>query len=111
MVDRINPSYYKNRSVEIIDCIESIIDGKLPDEAFLVGQCVKYIARYDLKNGLEDLQKVTWYLDRLKHKVEERQYGVTTTDNNRKDVLRDPGQALSTDKRIDVRGVGRQRDI
>jgi len=32
---------------------------------FLEGNIVKYIARYKHKNGLEDLKKAEWYLQRL----------------------------------------------
>lgn len=63
--DKTNPHYYKERPIEVIDCIESIIYDKAPKQAFLVGQVVKYIARYNLKNGKEDLNKAKWYLERL----------------------------------------------
>lgn len=65
MKNNINPSYYKNKSIEVIDCIESIIEDKPSKEAFLVGQVIKYVARYNKKNGIEDLNKATWYLERL----------------------------------------------
>jgi hypothetical protein len=32
---------------------------------FLEGNVVKYVTRYRMKNGLEDLEKAKWYLDRL----------------------------------------------
>lgn len=31
---------------------------------FCVGNALKYIWRYDLKNGTEDLEKAVWYLKR-----------------------------------------------
>lgn len=64
-MDKINPSYYTDRSIEVIDCIDSIVADKQGIEAVLVGQVVKYIARYNSKNGIEDLNKAKWYLDRL----------------------------------------------
>lgn len=63
--DQTNPNYYKDRNIEVIDCIESIIGDKAPKEAFLVGQVVKYVSRYNVKNGVEDLWKADWYLQRL----------------------------------------------
>jgi hypothetical protein len=31
---------------------------------FLLGNVMKYIWRADMKNGMEDLKKARWYLDR-----------------------------------------------
>ena len=57
--------------IECIDCIESMIAPiKNPTYAFLTGQSLKYLARYTMKNGVEDLKKARWYLDRLIGKVE-----------------------------------------
>ena len=63
--DATNPDYYKNKPIEIIDCIASITYGKDGFGGFLVGQVVKYVARYNEKNGLEDLRKASWYLNKL----------------------------------------------
>ena len=38
--------------------------------AFLTGQVLKYLARYTMKNGVEDLRKAQWYLARLIGKTE-----------------------------------------
>jgi hypothetical protein len=32
--------------------------------SFLMGNAMKYIWRADLKNGVEDLKKAIWYLNR-----------------------------------------------
>jgi len=32
--------------------------------SFLLGNVFKYVWRADMKNGLEDLKKARWYLDR-----------------------------------------------
>lgn len=65
-----HPSHYTSGSIEVIDCIESIIAPiSDPVQAFLVGQVVKYVARYTMKNGEEDLRKANWYLNRLIERV------------------------------------------
>lgn len=65
-----HPSHYTKGGIECIDCIESIISSVSdPVQAFLVGQVVKYLYRYTMKNGLEDLRKAQWYLNRLIAKV------------------------------------------
>jgi hypothetical protein len=67
-----HPSHYTKGGIECIDCIESVISsGSDPIQAFLVGQVVKYLYRYTMKNGLEDLRKAQWYLNRLISKVKQ----------------------------------------
>lgn len=57
-IDVTNPSHYKLApGVEVIQLTE-----QLP---FLEGNIVKYVCRHKNKNGLEDLKKARWYLDRL----------------------------------------------
>jgi hypothetical protein len=34
-------------------------------EAVCVGNIIKYVARYKHKNGVEDLEKARWYLNKL----------------------------------------------
>ena len=63
--DNINPNHYKQGKVECIDAIESATTNKTGIEAFYVGNIIKYLWRYESKNGLEDIKKAKWYLDRL----------------------------------------------
>lgn len=67
MHDPVNsPSHYTNNDGGI-ECIEAI-EASLSLEAFkgfLKGNAMKYLWRYDRKNGVEDLKKAEWYLDRL----------------------------------------------
>ena len=55
-----HPSYYKTGGIEAIDVIEAWGLG------FNLGNVVKYIARAGHKttDGLQDLRKAAWYLDR-----------------------------------------------
>lgn len=70
--DSVNhPAHYTAGGVECIDAIEAAI-GPLGSEAFLTGQVIKYMWRWKLKNGAEDLKKARWYLDRLIKNVEGR---------------------------------------
>lgn len=58
-VDMVNhpPHYTAHPSgVECVEVIESC--------GLLVGNAIKYLWRYDLKHGLEDLQKARWYAER-----------------------------------------------
>lgn len=63
--DMVNhPPHYTMGKIEVIDAIE---DWKL---GFHEANVVKYVARHKLKNGVEDLKKARWYLDRLITKIE-----------------------------------------
>ena len=64
-MDKINPTHYKQGKVECIDAIESATENLKGTDAYLVGNIIKYIWRFEQKNGIEDLRKANWYLERL----------------------------------------------
>lgn len=55
----ISPNHYARFRIQPLDFIQA---NKL---GFAVGNVIKYVCRYDAKNGLEDLRKARSYLDRL----------------------------------------------
>lgn len=65
MKDNINPSHYKNGKVEAIDAIESATVNKKGIEAVCVANVIKYLWRYEDKNGIEDIKKAQWYINKL----------------------------------------------
>ena len=70
--DMVNhPSHYKSETgLEAIDVIEAFTFDLLGIEAFCTGNALKYLCRWKKKNGLEDLKKARWYLNRLIDHVE-----------------------------------------
>ena len=63
-IDLVNsPPHYNQQKVECIDAIQSATDDGF--EFYLQGNILKYIWRYRYKNGVEDLQKAQWYLNKL----------------------------------------------
>ena len=56
--DKINPDHYQKHPSGI-ECI--VITEHF---GFNLGNAIKYIWRADFKNGVEDLQKAKWYLER-----------------------------------------------
>lgn len=74
-----HPKHYNTGSMECIDAIEAAVSGKWPQDAFLIGNILKYLWRYDLKDGVQDLKKAAWYLDRLIGIVG-RRYGAEGTE-------------------------------
>lgn len=61
--DPVNPSHYKQGSIECIEAIKAALRGGFT--AYLWGNVLKYTWRWPSKNGIEDLKKASWYLDRL----------------------------------------------
>lgn len=65
-----HPSHYRSKNgydIEVIDVIgafANVID-------FDIGNVLKYVCRWQYKNGLEDLKKARWYLDHAIKKLEE----------------------------------------
>lgn len=68
--DNVNhPKHYTAGKIEVI----RIMEDQLTDEeyrGYIKGQVIKYITRERNKNGLEDLKKAAWYLDRLIKRLE-----------------------------------------
>lgn len=63
-LDMVNsPAHYNKAGIETIDIIQSVTGDGF--ETYLQGNILKYICRYKYKNGVEDLEKARWYLNRL----------------------------------------------
>lgn len=60
-----NPSHYTQAGIECIDAITAAVSGKSGIEAVCAANVIKYLWRYELKNGVEDVKKAQWYLNRL----------------------------------------------
>lgn len=69
MVNR--PTHYTQGKVECIDAIESATMGLIGIVAVCVANVIKYVWRFALKNGIEDLDKADYYLQKLRKKVRE----------------------------------------
>ena len=64
--DKVNrPMHYTAGSIETIDYIQSITEQLIGFEAVCIANAIKYISRQHLKNGVEDIKKAIWYLNRL----------------------------------------------
>jgi len=70
-MDNVNhPKHYTNGKVECIDAIESATTDLKGIEAVCTANVIKYMWRWKLKNGSEDLKKAKWYLDKLIDKID-----------------------------------------
>lgn len=74
-VDMVNhpPHYQIRKGYEVIDIIEDVVEwlGIKGKEAYHYTQLLGYILRYKKKNGLEDLKKAKFFLDRMIDKYKE----------------------------------------
>lgn len=73
LLDPVNhPKHYTHGAIETIDYMESTLS-----EDEFTGGCkmniLKYVSREKYKNGLEDLKKARWYLNRLISYLEKKQ--------------------------------------
>jgi len=60
----VNPKHYNGT-----DCLEAIAIATAElggEEAFCTGNAIKYLWRWKQKNGIQDLNKAIWYIERLK---------------------------------------------
>jgi hypothetical protein len=64
MEDNINhPKHYELDKIECIDAME-MTQGRGAVMSFCLCNAFKYLWRHNRKNGLEDIKKAKWYLDK-----------------------------------------------
>ncbi|MFX3633738.1 MAG: DUF3310 domain-containing protein [Candidatus Pristimantibacillus sp.] len=69
--DNVNhPSHYTAGKVECIDALEAATEGLIGIEAACTANAIKYLWRWKRKNGVEDLRKAIWYINRLIERAE-----------------------------------------
>ena len=68
--DKVNhPSHYTQGKVECIDAIESATTNLTGIVAVCIANVIKYVWRFALKNGAEDLDKADFYLQKLRQSI------------------------------------------
>ena len=67
---QVGGDHYKNL---VIQPVEYITANNL---SYLQGSVIKYVTRYQNKNGVEDLEKAKWYLNRLIKTIGEDEDGI-----------------------------------
>lgn len=75
-VDKVNnPSHYKGKfGLEAIEVVKNFAFGLEGVEGFYQGNAIKYMLRFQKKNGLEDLKKarknLDWLIEDMEHENE-----------------------------------------
>lgn len=68
-----HPAHYTAGGIECIAAIEAALACQQDSvSAFLTGQVIKYLWRWPLKGGVEDIKKALWYLSRLEEREARR---------------------------------------
>lgn len=66
-----HPNHYQSEiGIEAIDVIEAFTFDLTGVEAFDTGNALKYLCRWNKKNGVEDLKKAQWYINHLIKHIE-----------------------------------------
>jgi|TARA_R110002020_G_scaffold191605_1_gene391385 hypothetical protein len=65
------PRHYNQGGIETFDYVES------NNFDFAQGNVIKYVSRFKFKDGIRDLHKARWYLDRLIERVENNEGAAT----------------------------------
>lgn len=60
-----HPKHYTQGKIECIDAIEAAVYELSGLDAVCTANVIKYVWRWKHKNGVIDLKKAMWYLDRL----------------------------------------------
>lgn len=73
MTDAVNnPIHYNQAGIECIEAIRAMTSTMHGGGAYMSGNILKYLWRHEYKNGLEDLKKAQWYLNKLIEDYQER---------------------------------------
>ncbi len=68
--DMVNsPPHYNQAGVECIEAIRAATDEGY--QYYLQGNIIKYLWRYRYKNGVQDLEKAKWYLNKLIEEIDD----------------------------------------
>lgn len=67
-----HPPHYCKGGVECIDALEAATTGLQGIEAVCTANAIKYLWRHHHKNGIQDLRKAIWYIERLIQHYEEQ---------------------------------------
>lgn len=59
------PNHYNQNGIEVWDVINAFTKDLEGAEAFYAGNVIKYVLRWNHKNGIEDLEKAKVYIDKI----------------------------------------------
>lgn len=94
-----HPSHYQSETgLEVIDVIEAFTFDLKGIEATDTGNILKYMCRWNAKNGLQDLEKAQWYLTHLIEHVRKLKEA-NARHEEMVDICSESGVCLTTERR------------
>jgi len=69
------PKHYNQGPIQCIDALEAATTGLEGIEAVCTANALKYLWRWKYKNGVQDLEKAVWYIQRLIDKQHKEECG------------------------------------
>ncbi len=72
--ETINPKHYQIGKFQAFDFAAEACKHLPGDEAICAFNILKYVIRYSKKNGIEDLKKSEWYLNKLIELMENKNH-------------------------------------
>ena len=73
MNDMVNhPAHYTAGGIECIDALAAATVDLTGIEAVCTANAIKYLWRWKLKNGAEDLKKAQWYINHLIEELDKK---------------------------------------
>jgi hypothetical protein len=67
-----HPNHYTSKSKESIEVIRIMTENLEPFQAYCMGNIIKYLYRFEDKNGQEDLMKAKKYIEFMLEEDNER---------------------------------------
>lgn len=61
----LHPLHYNQGGIECVEAIKAATVGKVGIEAVCTANAIKYLWRFEAKNGIEDVKKAAWFVNRL----------------------------------------------
>lgn len=63
-MEQVGGTHYQDMGIQPLEILKANYSKEVY-EGYLVGNILKYVMRYDRKNGLQDLKKASTYLNEL----------------------------------------------
>ena len=101
MTDNVNkPEHYTQGNVECIDAIESATTGLTGIVAVCVANIIKYVWRFGRKNGIEDLDKADYYLQRIRKHIRTKEIKSTAFEGLQEELRQKEEEKINNSSQV-----------
>ena len=101
MTDNVNkPKHYTQGRIECIDAIESATIGLTGIVAICIANVIKYVWRFGRKNGIEDLDKADYYLQRVRTLLREKEIKSTAFEGLQEELQQKEDERMNNSSKV-----------